>query len=578
MISRGMSFVSNGLSIPRLLLILCLASWVPVTCSALNAQEHPDHVASPHGTAKFLNSSECALCHSFSSSAQAMRDAKNRNVAPYDLWSGSMMANSARDPYWRAVLSAEVVTTPLQKAHIEDICTRCHAPMASPVKTSPAGEILAFLREGHSKQKLASDGVSCTVCHQISEEKLGSDESFTGGFVFNSSGMIYGPHANPVTMPMQRHVGFTPTKSEHILSSALCATCHTVITQSFDSHGAETDWKLHEQAPYLEWRNSIFNDELPTNRDTGRSCQNCHSPTTDAEGKTIAARLAHNPGGRDFPFLNARSPFGRHTFAGGNTFMTKLIRDNRKVLGATASVDAFNRVIDESQKMLQTQTAKLRLLEFQTKEQMSTISVGIENLSGHKFPTAYPSRRAWIELAVTNDKNQVVFASGRVNQKGQLIDQYGSVLSSEIANGPIQPHTNRISESKQVQIYESKMADSDSKPTYALLRGSVFLKDNRLLPKGWSFDHSDAKATAPAGVGDDLDFVAGEDRVQYHMSLPKGKYSLAIKLRFQSLSTRYIAELFEIDTAEIEEFRRMYLAADQTPETIDSISADLVVE
>jgi hypothetical protein len=258
--------------------------------------------------------------------------------------------------------------------------------------------------------------------------------------------------------------------------------------------------------------------------------------------------------------------------------MTKLIRDNRKVLGATASVDAFNRVIDESQKMLQTQTAKLRLLEFQTKEQISTISVGIENLSGHKFPTAYPSRRAWIELAVTNDKNQVVFASGRVNQKGQLIDQYGSVLSSEIANGPIQPHTNRISESKQVQIYESKMADSDSKPTYALLRGSVFLKDNRLLPKGWSFDHSDAKATAPAGVGDDLDFVAGEDRVQYHMSLPKGKYSLAIKLRFQSLSTRYIAELFEIDTAEIEEFRRMYLAADQTPETIDSISADLVVE
>lgn len=70
--------------------------------------------------------------------AGAMRDDKNRNVAPFDLWSGSMMANSAVDPYWKAVVSAEVAATPSQKPHIEEVCSCCHAPMSAPSKCSKA--------------------------------------------------------------------------------------------------------------------------------------------------------------------------------------------------------------------------------------------------------------------------------------------------------------------------------------------------------------------------------------------------------------------------------------------------------
>jgi len=205
----------------------------------------------PHGDIRFLNSSQCAVCHSFSRTAQAMRDRQGRNVAPYDLWSASMMANSARDSYWRAVLSAEVAATPSQKTHIEEVCSRCHAPMAAPILPSPRAQILAFLGHKHPKVSLAADGVSCTVCHQISSENLGADESFTGGFVLNADKLIYGPHANPVTLPMQRHVGYTPTQGDHIVSSAMCATCHTVITESFDPNGQETHLKLHEQVPLI---------------------------------------------------------------------------------------------------------------------------------------------------------------------------------------------------------------------------------------------------------------------------------------------------------------------------------------
>ncbi|MFO1063822.1 MAG: multiheme c-type cytochrome [Pirellulales bacterium] len=519
-------------------------------------------------TVHFAKSSDCALCHSLSSAASAMRDRKNRNVAPYDLWSGSMMANSAVDPYWKAAVSAEVAATPAQKPHIEEVCSRCHAPMAAPIRTSPSGEILAFLRSNRAKAGLSKDGVSCTVCHQISSDNLGTDASFTGGFQFNKKSEIYGPHADPVTMPMQHHVGFTPTKSDHILSSAMCATCHTVITDSFDKHGSATHVKLHEQAPYLEWRNSIFNDEGSSNPTTARSCQSCHVPQNDVDGDAISAKLAHNPGGRDFPFLKPRDPYGRHTFAGGNVFMTQLLRDNRQSLKIATPTDAFDRVIADSRKMLQQGTAKLFIAEPLTESTVTRISVKIENLSGHKFPTAYPSRRAWLELIARDDQGKVIFESGSVNKSGQICDGQGRPLATEIAGGPTQPHFDTISKPEQVQIYESFMQDSDGNLTFVLLRGSQFKKDNRLLPQGWTSQHTHAVATQPIGTAGDDDFLAGTDTVDYKLPLPSGRYKIEVRLLFQSLSSRYVAELLEVNTPEVKSFEDLYKKSHLAPEVI----------
>ncbi len=522
----------------------------------------------PADTVHFAKSSDCALCHSYSNAASAMRDGKNRNVAPFDLWSGSMMANSAVDPYWKAAVSAEVVATPSQKPHIEEVCSRCHAPMAAPISTSPDGKVLAFLRDDHAKAALSKDGVSCTVCHQISSENLGTDASFTGGFQFNKKSEIYGPHANPVTMPMQRHVGFTPTKADHILSSAMCATCHTVITESFDKQGTATHAHLHEQVPYLEWRNSSFNDEVDSNKATARSCQSCHVPQTDIDGKAISARLAHNPGGRDFPFLNPREPYGRHTFAGGNVFMTQLLRDNRQLLKISTPPEAFDRVIADSRTMLQRDTAKLTIVQHQAESSVSTISVKIENLSGHKFPTAYPSRRAWLEFVVRDKRGKIVFESGRVNKAGQICDGQGRPIATELAGGPTQPHFDTISNSEQVQIYETFMQDSDGNLTFALLRGSQFKKDNRLLPQGWSNQHAHAVATQPIGIENDADFLAGTDTVDYALTLPSGQYKIEVRLLFQSLSSRYVAELLKVDTPEVKSFESFYKKANLAPEVI----------
>src|SRR5258708_27721682 len=49
------------------------------------------------------------------------------------------------------------------------------------------GQIFSHLPFDQDKKDnaKAEDGVSCSVCHQIAKDKLGSAESFNGGFVVN---------------------------------------------------------------------------------------------------------------------------------------------------------------------------------------------------------------------------------------------------------------------------------------------------------------------------------------------------------------------------------------------------------
>jgi len=522
-------------------------------------------IGQPH----WMVGERCGLCHAESSRAQAMRDASGQSVAPFELWSTSMMAQSSRDPYWRAVLSAEVAINPGQKSHLEEVCTRCHAPMAGEVPGSPAGEVLAFLRPESPHAELALDGISCVVCHQMTDKHFGEAASFTGGFELNRDSLLYGPHADPVTMPMQRHVGYTPAYGPHINQSALCATCHTVITTAVTPDGVMTDHRFHEQTPYLEWRNSVFNNEVPAPAAEARSCQDCHMPTVDEQGRSIATALAHNPGGRDFPFLEARQPYGRHTLVGGNAFMTRLLRDNAAELGITAPRSAFEASLTAIQRMLQRETARVRIAPPLQRGDQWQIPITVTNLCGHKFPTAYPSRRAWLQVEIWAEDGALLLASGRFNDRGQLLGADGQVLPSELPGGSFLPHFDLISLPDQIQIYETVLGDTDGRPTFSLLQGAEFLKDNRLLPEGWHAEHPDGPATQPAGIAADDNFIAGQDRVLYHLPVTdRPPHRVEVTLFFQAISPRHAGELFAHDTPEVTTFQRMYLQADHRPERI----------
>jgi hypothetical protein len=102
-----------------------------------------------------------------------------------------MMANSARDPYWHAGVRRESIDHPESRSAIEDECSICHMPMArfESKLGNREGTVfshLGFLPDDRS-DSLAADGVSCSLCHQIGREKLGTRESFVG--------IIIGPNA-----------------------------------------------------------------------------------------------------------------------------------------------------------------------------------------------------------------------------------------------------------------------------------------------------------------------------------------------------------------------------------------------
>ncbi|MCA9686980.1 MAG: hypothetical protein KC457_32740, partial [Myxococcales bacterium] len=416
-----------------------------------------------------------------------MRDEADRPIAPHDLWRSTMMANAARDPFWHAMVESEMLATPAAADAIEAKCTRCHAPLlAAELELTNAGTpTMANLAGNDDHAALGLDGVSCTLCHQIEDQQLGTPDSYSGHWTVAGEGRIYGPHQQPFAMPMVMHTNMTPTPAAHILESATCATCHTLFTNALDPQGVATGSSLAEQTPYLEWRNSAFTTEGDQVGPQAASCQDCHAPKVSQDGVPVASRIARRPMGDDFPAdLAQRSPFGRHLFVGGNVTMLGLIRDYAAILNPEGTDEAFAATIAATTTQLEQTTAQLSLGPLTREGDQLRVDATLTSLVGHKLPTGFPSRRVFLWVEVRDAGDKVVFASGHFDGQGRLLDAGGEVLAAELAGGPQLLHRDTVDAQDQVQIWQAIMADDQGDPTYRLLRGAVYLQDNRLLPPG----------------------------------------------------------------------------------------------
>jgi hypothetical protein len=463
-------------------------------------------------------------------------------------WRASMMANSSRDPYWQASVRRETIDHPLKKAAIEDECSICHMPMARTQARAEGreGEVFAHLPlalPGGDGDPLAADGVSCTVCHQIAPDRLGTPESFVGGFVIaqplaTGQRRMFGPfevNRGRAAM-MQSATGVTPAEGTHIQQSEVCATCHTLITQAFGPAG-EVVGSIPEQVPYQEWRHSAFRDE--------RSCQSCHMPPVAAPTR-VASVLGE-----------ARADLSRHTFLGGNFFMLRMLNRYRGELGVVALPQELEASAHATVRQLQAETASLAVERASVTNGRLEFGVTVRNATGHKFPTGYPSRRAWLHVTVRDAGGAVVFESGALAPSGEIAGNDNDADASAY-----EAHYEAITRPDQVQIYESVMADPRGALTTGLLQATQFVKDNRLLPRG--FD----KATAPAdvavhgGARGDADFADGADRVRYSVDLAgrSGPYTVRVALRFQPISFRWARNLAAYDADEPRRFGGYYAA------------------
>lgn len=511
--------------------------------------------ANAHGLS---TSHACIDCHSNDGTSVAMRDTAGRAIAPFDLWQGSMKANSARDPFFRAVVSAELYRHPDHAAAIEAKCLTCHSPMAT-VAGERAGTAIDFaaVTQDTPIGQLGTDGVSCVACHAMTDEGLGAESSFGGNFVLTTTDALYGPHAAPFARPMQMRSGYTPTQGSHIVTSEQCATCHTLFTDTIGPDGALTGERLPEQTPYLEWRNSRY----ATGADA-RSCQDCHIPTTDADGADISTYIARRPDGGEYPPTAPREPYGRHLFVGGNTLIPAILRDNRQLLRPLASDAAFDATIAAATAQLQTQTATVALEDVELTAGRAAFAVRIRNLTGHKFPTAYPSRRAWLHAMVRDPNGATIWESGAWSATGDIVSE----------GTEVQPHHAAITAADQVQIYESVLADGGGHATVALLQAARYLKDNRILPEGYSEAHTDHQHTAPVGVSGDGDFGAGGDVVRYDVALSGTPASVEVELVYQALGNRWVREVLTVPTPDVAQFARLWEAADRSPVVVARVT------
>lgn len=493
----------------------------------------------------FKTAGHCDGCHGTDPIGVAHVDNEGVDLSPIQSWRATMMAMSARDPFWRAKVSHEVAVNPAHQVGLENKCTSCHAPMGKfAYDHYQAGP---YSMEILSTDPVGQDGVSCMACHKISDLNIGNTHS--GNVNYTPLAVAYGPFEKPFEPPMHEFVNMIPMYSPHINDAGLCAGCHSLLTESVDLSGTYTGTTFVEQATYHEWLNSEFSVQ-----GTEVTCQGCHMPRIP---DPVILSANHN-------FLPPRSPYGKHELVGGNTFMLKLMKQNRTALNIPANETHFDTVIARTERMLQQKTLDMELTMSGYTSDTAFYELLLANKAGHKFPSGYPSRRAFVEFVVLKENGDTLFSSGVLQPDYEVQGQ----------NATYEPHYNVIRERHQVQIYEMVMGDVNGNVTTVLERAFTHLKDNRLTPKGFSAAHTVYDTTAIHGEAlNDPDFNfdgfegSGTDRIRYHIPLEgyQGTVKARARVYYQPVPPKWMQEMFAYNTPEINAFRPMYDNADHTP-------------
>jgi hypothetical protein len=496
--------------------------------------------AAVSATQLFVTSEACMACHN------GLVTPSGEDVSIGAEWRTSMMANSARDPYWHAAVRRETLDHPSARAAIENECAGCHMPMArfEAKAAGRKGEVFAHLpviQKTGRTDRLAADGVSCTMCHQIRSDNFGNKESFTAGFSVDTSRpigqrSIYGPFEvdKGRTRIMESASEFRPAQGSHIQDSELCATCHTLFTHALDSKG-EVIGELPEQVPYLEWRHSEYRAR--------QSCISCHMPALK-EKMRITSVLGE-----------PRSGFSRHEFLGGNFFMQAMLNRYRDDLGIEAQPEELDAAVHRTIRHLQSEAARVAIENAAIADGRLDAAISLENLGGHKLPTAYPSRRVWIHFAVRDARGAVIFESGGLNPDGSITGNHNDAD----ARG-YEPHYEVISSPDQVQIYEAIMVDRAGGVTTGLLTAFRFVKDNRILPHGFDKHTAGSDVAVQGKALQDPDFAGGRDRIRYSVPLggSPGTFSVAVEVYYQPIAFRWARNLTRPDVPEMARFVSYY--------------------
>jgi len=460
----------------------------------------------------------CTPCHSGYGQPQ---------VEPYRAWSGSMMAQSGRDPLMWAALAVSNQDAP----HSGETCLRCHLGKGW-LEGRSAPE------DGTAMTAADRHGVQCGLCHRMVDPvanpgnpaedapilaALGGPVPAFGGamMVVDPEDRLRGPFDLIADLGSDPHVPARSTLvSPFHTTSAMCGTCHNLRNPVYTRNDVTGEYELNaddtpadptkgfpEQSTYDEWLASeyatggVYAPQFGGNKAVVSSCQDCHMP--DVTGKDAALGLTRD----DVPL---------HTFAGANTFIPKVL-PHHPAFGPEVDASALAEGITHSTAMLR----KAATLEAEISG--GNLTVRVTNESGHKLPTGYPEgRRMWLHVRAFDAKRNLLLESGR----------YVYATAALVGHGALPPDPGY---DPHLQVWEAEQGISPAvaavvgKPagrSFHLSLNNVRLKDNRIPPRGFTnaayeaFDGHPVGATFADGQHwDDVVYPVGPSAVRAEVTL-----------------------------------------------------------
>ncbi|WP_437591041.1 MYXO-CTERM sorting domain-containing protein [Sorangium sp. So ce1000] len=453
-------------------------------------------------------SERCAGCHR----AESQED---QDYMPTDTWAGTMMANAWRDPVFKAALAI----ANQDKPGVGTFCLRCHSPVGfvNGRATPPDGS--GFDPEASVDGKIIDgQAVSCSVCHRAMTTPGPDDRpSYIIGNAqlvfdttpeaagFTATPVAYGPYEDVVS---ESHTGERePTLAE----SAFCGQCHQVTNPDVklrDASGAETAIEFPLDTTFEEWASSDFRDGA-----TPQSCVDCH----------MQRKIGEFAVGDRGPI---RTDPRTHLLVGGNHWGIQAVMA-ADAARASDYADSFKLALDGTLKSLAS-AASVTLVEAPQEAapgEEIAVTVRVENLAGHKFPTGYAeSRRAWI----------AVFLVDESGVERPLLGGYDAD-TGEIQQDP-PTHEYRAVHGK----WNSEAGVGEKEEHLA--RHDMIISDTRIPPKGFV----PSQTTQPT---QEIDFTDGNggyrnyDEARFTLTIPadaSGRQTLSARVYYQSMTKEYI--------------------------------------
>ncbi|WP_437744351.1 MYXO-CTERM sorting domain-containing protein [Sorangium sp. So ce1504] len=456
----------------------------------------------------FFSAEACTGCHRALPNTDPPQ---SKDYMPSDTWAGTMMANAWRDPVFIAALTIANQDAP----GVGTFCIRCHSPIGFVRGRATPPDGSAFDPDTSLDGIVDGQGVGCDVCHRATTSPAPNDP-----YILGNAQLVFGYEIDPEEQKLVKYGPYENVISEHhggqeapsLSTSRFCGQCHQVTNPEVmlrDANGTPTDIEFPLDTTFEEWASSDFRDG-GTN---AQSCVDCHMRKKLGEWSVAK-------------FGPPRTDPRDHLIVGGNHWGIQAVMAADPTLAAERA-DSFERALKGTLESLAS-AASVTLVEAPQEAapgEEIAVTVRVENLTGHKFPTGYAeSRRAWI----------AVFLVDESGVERPLLGGY------DADTGEIQ-HEPPTHEYRAVHGRWDGEAGVGEKEEHLALHDMI-ISDTRIPPKGFV----PSRTTQPT---QEIDFADGNggyrnyDEARFTLTVPAnafGRQTLSARVYYQSMTKEYI--------------------------------------